>query len=135
MRKLKRLNSKQMQNLRKLAALPDSDIDTSDIAEWTDEDFARSVPHSNLYKPRKMQITTRIDADVVEWLKSSESPYQSRLNSILRSAMHAEIKKTAKAHSGRLSLKTFGAAKRAAHKATPKRAPKKERTPHGKAKR
>jgi uncharacterized protein (DUF4415 family) len=124
-----------MQNLEKLAALPDSEIDTSDIPEWTAEDFARSVPLSNLYKPRKMQITTRIDADVVEWLKSSESPYQSRLNSILRNAMHAAIKKTAKAHPGGLLSKTLGVAKRSSHKATTKRAPKTGRTPRGKAKR
>ncbi len=129
MRKLNRLT----QNLRKLATMPDSGIDTSDIPEWTVEDFARSVALSSLYKPRKMQITTRIDADVIEWLKSSESPYQSRLNSILRMAMHAAIKKTGKGLG--LSSKTFGVEKRVARRTNLKPAPKNKRSSRGKSKR
>ena len=35
----------------------------------------------------KRQLTVRIDADVLEWLKSEGQGYQSRLNSILRAAM------------------------------------------------
>jgi hypothetical protein len=53
------MKSKQVLNLRRLAAVPDSEIDISDIPEWTEDDFARSVPFSSLYKPRKMQITAR----------------------------------------------------------------------------
>lgn len=134
MRKLNRFNSKQALNLRRLAALPDSEIDTSDIPEWTPEDFARSVPFSSLYKPRKMQITTRIDSDIVEWLKSSESHYQSRLNSILRVAMQAAIKATM-THSRESSSKAVGVAKRATRKAALKPAPRNKRGPRGKAKR
>jgi len=133
LRKLNKLNNKQLQNLRKLAAMPDSEIDTTDIPEWTVEDFDRSVPFSRLYKPRKLQITTRIDADVVEWLKSSESPYQSRLNNILRIAMRAAIKKAAKTSSSRSSSKTFGV-KRIPRKATLKPAPRSKRVQQGKAK-
>jgi len=94
MRKITRLTTEQVSNLRKLAAMPDSEIDTRDIAEWTQADFRRSVPFSSLYRPRKLQITTRIDADVLKWLKSRGSRYQSRLNSILRLAMEEAVKTT-----------------------------------------
>ena len=89
MKKLSKLTAAQASNLKRLASMPDSEIDTGDIAEWTQADFERSVPFSSLYRPRKLQITTRIDADVVRWLKSSGSRYQSRLNRILRQAMEA----------------------------------------------
>ncbi len=117
MRKLKKLRKKQILNLGKLSTLPDSEIDTSDIPPWTHADFSRSVPLSSLYKPRKMQITTRIDADVVEWLKRGKSHYQSRLNSILRIAMIAETRKPSKARPKQAFQPTVGtAAKRAARK-------------------
>jgi uncharacterized protein (DUF4415 family) len=35
----------------------------------------------------KQQLTVRIDADVLAWLKGQGKGYQSRLNEILRSAM------------------------------------------------
>jgi len=89
MKKLSKLTAVQASNLKRLASMPDSEADTGDIAEWTQADFERSVPFSSLYRPRKLQITTRIDADVVRWLKSSGSRYQSRLNGILRQAMEA----------------------------------------------
>jgi uncharacterized protein (DUF4415 family) len=37
----------------------------------------------------KQQITARVDADVVAWLKSYGKGYQSRLNAILRREMLA----------------------------------------------
>jgi uncharacterized protein (DUF4415 family) len=95
MKNLSRLSKTQTQKLRDLAALPDSQIDTGDIPEWSEEDFARSVPSASLYKPRKLQITTRIDADVIAWLKSGGSSYQRRLNNILRMTMLAATAKVA----------------------------------------
>jgi uncharacterized protein (DUF4415 family) len=38
------------------------------------------------YRPVKRQLTVRIDADVIEWLKSQGQGYQSRMNSILWAA-------------------------------------------------
>jgi len=35
----------------------------------------------------KKQITARVDADVLAWLKSDGKGYQSRMNAILRQAM------------------------------------------------
>ncbi len=38
-------------------------------------------------RPAKQQLTVRIDADVVEWLKSQCKAYQSGLNDIVRATM------------------------------------------------
>lgn len=70
-----------------LANLSDSEVDTSDIPEWTKADFARAIPFHSLYKPRKEQITARIDADVLAWLKSFGKGYQTLMNELLRKEM------------------------------------------------
>lgn len=70
-----------------LSNLPDSEVDTSDIPEWTKADFGRVVPFHSLYKPRKEQITARIDADVLAWLKSFGKGYQTLMNELLRKEM------------------------------------------------
>ncbi|MCL2296899.1 MAG: BrnA antitoxin family protein [Proteobacteria bacterium] len=61
-------------------------IDTSDIPEMTDEQFKAAVK-SRLHRPLKKQLTTNIDADVLEWLRSQGKGYHTRLNAILRDAM------------------------------------------------
>ena len=78
--------------LAALAERSDSEIDTSEIKEWTDEDFSKAVPFQSIYKPRKQQITTRIDADVLLWLKSHGKSYQTFLNDLLRKEMIEESK-------------------------------------------
>lgn len=40
-----------------------------------------------IYTPRKKSITTKIDEDILAWLKNSGRGYQTRLNAILRKAM------------------------------------------------
>jgi len=55
-------------------------------------DFWRNADRGRFYKPLKQQITARIDADVLEWLKSSGKGYQSRINAILRKEMLAALK-------------------------------------------
>ena len=47
----------------------------------------RQVPDARLYKPIKMTVQIRLDADVLEWLKEAGPGYQTRANSILRQAM------------------------------------------------
>ena len=76
--------------LKELAALSgksDEDIDHSDIPDTSDQDWSGAV-RGKFYRPLKQQLTVRIDADVLEWLKSNgEKGYQKRLNAILREAM------------------------------------------------
>ncbi len=78
--------------LEALVKLPDAQIDTSEVPEWTVEDFAQAVPFSSLYKPRKEQITARLDADVLAWLKAHGRGYQTLMNSLLRKEMMEELK-------------------------------------------
>jgi uncharacterized protein (DUF4415 family) len=72
--------------LAALAALPESGIDFSDLPPTTEQDWEGAV-RGKFYRPLKQQLTVRIDADVVEWLKSQGKGYQGRLNTILRAAM------------------------------------------------
>lgn len=88
------LDEETQARLNALAKIADSQIDTSDIKEWLDEDFSRAVPFYEIFKPRKEQITTRIDADVLLWLKSHGKGYQTLLNDLLRKEMLDEMKLT-----------------------------------------
>ena len=81
--------------LKALAARPDSEIDTSDIPEMTDEQW-KNAKRGHFYRPRKQQITARVDADVLDWLKSQGRGYQSRINAILRREMLLTSGKSAK---------------------------------------
>jgi len=82
------LTEAQREDLRALAARPDSEIDTSDAPEMTDEQW-KNAERRRLYRPVKRQITARVDADVLEWLKAHGKGYQSRINAILRREMLA----------------------------------------------
>jgi uncharacterized protein (DUF4415 family) len=86
-----RLTEKDKRELRKLAALPDSEIDFSDIPEAT-EKFWKNAVRNPWYRPRKQQVTLRIDADVLAWLRRGGKGYQSRLNSLLRAAMLEQVR-------------------------------------------
>ena len=85
------LTKAQRDNLARLATLPDDQIDTSDIPELTDEQLKHAV-RGRFYRPIKRQITARVDADIVEWLKSQGKGYQSRINAILRREMLSSLK-------------------------------------------
>ncbi len=72
--------------LAALAAKPESEIDFSDLPATAEQDW-QGAERGKFYRPIKRQLTVRIDADVLEWLKSQGKGYQSRLNDILRTAM------------------------------------------------
>jgi uncharacterized protein (DUF4415 family) len=74
--------------LRALADRPDSEIDYSDIPQLTEQFWQNVVPNP-FYKPIKTVTSVRIDSDVVDWLKSQGKGYQTRINTILRTAMLA----------------------------------------------
>lgn len=87
---LPELTEERRKELAKLDALPADQIDTSDIPELTDEQWASAV-RGRFYRPIKQQITARLDADVLAWLKAGGQGYQTRMNAILRRAMMAEF--------------------------------------------
>lgn len=87
------LTKADIDRLNKLAEMPDEDIDFSDIPPLTDEFWANAKRLDQWYRPQKKQVTVRIDADVLAWLKGSdEKGYQTRLNAILRNAMLQHVK-------------------------------------------
>jgi uncharacterized protein (DUF4415 family) len=66
---------------RRLDAMP---IDYSDIPPLGDEFFAKAA---EAWPPAKQQLTIRLDADVLNWLRANGRGYQTRINRILRAAM------------------------------------------------
>ncbi len=80
------LSEQDLAAFKALADRPDTEIDTSDIPEWTDSAFKDAV-RGRFYRPLKAQITAKIDMDVLTWLKSEGPGYQSRMNAILRREM------------------------------------------------
>mgnify|MGYP005986107017 CR=1 FL=1 len=80
------LTKAQQDDLNRLAAMPDDGGDTEDMPELTAAQLAQ-MQQAAFYRPVKKQITTRVDADVLAWLKSQGKGYQSRINAILRDAM------------------------------------------------
>ena len=79
-----KFTKEQREELLKLAATPDREIDTSDIPEITD---FTGFEIGKFYRPVKQTVTVRLDSDVVNWLKQGGKGYQSRLNAILRKEM------------------------------------------------
>lgn len=80
------LTDAQSREIRRLSAGPNYEPDTSDIPELSDAQLA-DAKRGVFYRPVKKQITARVDADVLAWLKSDGKGYQSRMNAILRQAM------------------------------------------------
>jgi uncharacterized protein (DUF4415 family) len=78
--------------LQTLQAEPDDAIDLSDSPELSDAELS-GAGRGRFYRPLKQQITARIDADVLAWLKADGKGYQSRLNAILRREMQASTTK------------------------------------------
>ncbi len=79
----------------RIDAMTDDDIDLSDSPEITPEMFARAVVRRGLSAPpRKVQLTMRIDSDVVVWFREQGQGYQTRINALLRAYMEAHTKST-----------------------------------------
>ena len=86
------LTPRQKRELAAIAALPDDQIDTSDIPELPPNAWKDAV-RGRFYRPVKQAVSLRLDADVVAWLKKPGKGYQTRANYILRERMLAQGKK------------------------------------------
>jgi uncharacterized protein (DUF4415 family) len=73
------LTDKQKAELEALAAMPDSEIDYSDIPA--------AQPS---YSSSKETATVRLDSDILAWLRSYGNGYQAKINAVLRRAMLAD---------------------------------------------
>jgi uncharacterized protein (DUF4415 family) len=74
-------------DLARIDRMEDADIDYSDIPAL-DKSFMRKATVS--WPPVKQQLTIRLDADVLAWLKSHGKGYQTRINRILRVVMESQ---------------------------------------------
>ena len=88
------MTPERRRKLAKLAERPDSEINFSDLPPLK-ESFWRNAVRNPFYRPVKQQLTVRLDADVVAWLRRQGRGYQTRLNRVLREAMLDDIKKRA----------------------------------------
>jgi len=69
--------------------MKETEIDVTDIAELTT--WSKAVV-GKFYRPIKKPLTIRIDADVLNWLKSQGTGYHTRINTLLRQAMEDRCK-------------------------------------------
>jgi uncharacterized protein (DUF4415 family) len=88
------MTSTRKRKLAQLASRPESEIDFSDIPPLK-ESFWKDAIRNPFYRPVKQQLTVRLDADVVAWLREQGKGYQTRLNHVLRELMLADLTKNA----------------------------------------
>jgi uncharacterized protein (DUF4415 family) len=74
--------SEDDEQLRRLAALPDDEIDLSDTHEITGEPLPL---RGMMFRPVKKSVTIRLDADIIEHFKQAGGMYQRAINDVLRS--------------------------------------------------
>ena len=84
-KKLRKLTPAELRRLDKTL------IDYSDIPELGDEFLKKATV---AWPPVKKQLTIRLDADVLDWLKGHGRGYQTRINRILRVAMESRVPRT-----------------------------------------
>jgi uncharacterized protein (DUF4415 family) len=73
--------------------MKDADIDYSDIPPL-DKTFLKKA--TTPWPPTKKQLTIRLDADVLDWLRGQGRGYQTRINYILRVVMENEPRRAAR---------------------------------------
>lgn len=84
--------------IEELEAMPDSEIDYSDIPA-TDREFWKTA---KVVLPRpKKAISLRIDKEVLEWFKAQGKGYQSLINAVLKSYVEAQKEKSPTAKASR----------------------------------
>jgi uncharacterized protein (DUF4415 family) len=82
------VNKKSIKSdLARIDRMGDADIDYSDIPPL-DRMFLKKVTMA--WPPAKRQLTIRLDADVLDWLKGQGKGYQTRINRILRVVMESQ---------------------------------------------
>jgi uncharacterized protein (DUF4415 family) len=81
------VNKKSIKSdLTRIKRMQDTQIDYSDIPAL-DKSFLKKATAA--WPPVKQQLTIRLDADVLAWLKGHGRGYQTRINRILRVVMES----------------------------------------------
>ena len=91
------LTRRERAELAALAVLSNDVVDLSDAPEV--QDWSRAVV-GRFYRPVKQAVTLRLDADVLEWLRSHGPGYQTRINRLLRSVMEGQRTRRRRAGGG-----------------------------------
>jgi len=89
------LTEAQKAQLEALAAMPDGEIDFSDIPPLTGR-FWRNAKRNPYFRPIKQQLTLRLASDLVAWFKGhaeGKRGYQSHINRALREYVSEQTKK------------------------------------------
>jgi uncharacterized protein (DUF4415 family) len=74
-------------DLARIDRLHDRELDYTDIPPL-DKSFLKKATMA--WPPAKKQLTIRLDADVLAWLKAHGKGYQTRINRILRVVMESQ---------------------------------------------
>jgi uncharacterized protein (DUF4415 family) len=79
-----KLTKRQAKEIRALKRMRNDEIDVKDIPPLDNWDQAVL---GKFYRPRKVSLTIRIDADVLARLRAGGRGYQTRINELLRRAV------------------------------------------------
>jgi uncharacterized protein (DUF4415 family) len=74
-------------DLARIDRMKDAEIDYSDIPAL-DKSFLKKA--TTAWPPVKKQLTIRLDADVLKWIRGHGKGYQTRINRILRVVMESQ---------------------------------------------
>jgi uncharacterized protein (DUF4415 family) len=87
------VNKKSIKSdLARIDRMKQADINYSDIPPL-DKTFLKKA--TTAWPPEKKQLTIRLDADVLAWLKAHGKGYQTRINRILRVVMESQPPRSA----------------------------------------
>jgi uncharacterized protein (DUF4415 family) len=78
-------DAERQEQIDRLMAMTDDEIDLSDIPEITEEQW-KLARRGAFYRPVKRAVTIRLDADVLAWFKERAEGrgYQTEINRVLR---------------------------------------------------
>lgn len=82
-----KVGAQAQENYEKRDRSLDDDPDSRPLAP---DKWANAMRRDEFFRPIKKQTTVRIDADVLDWLRSKGDGHLSRINKILRDAMIAD---------------------------------------------
>jgi uncharacterized protein (DUF4415 family) len=78
------MTAEMRRELAALEAMPNDQIDFSDIPAMTEEDLKRPHWVGLHHYPGKKSVTIRLDKDLIAWFKAQGKGWQTKMNWVLR---------------------------------------------------
>ncbi len=94
------ISEQQRIRLQALASMPDEAVDTVDIPVASPEVWNTARRGRALFGQHKEAISLHIDADVLDWYKSTGEDWQTRINNVLAEHYLGELSKARHSHNG-----------------------------------